>query len=93
MRIRVTQREINDGVQGDCFHCPVALALKRAFNADSVWVGQIIIVIKAGRRQAFVTPPEAEEFLEAYDSAVVEFECPWAVDISSRLKSRAMIAV
>ncbi len=76
MRIRVTQREINQGVQGDCFHCPVALAVKRAFKAERVWVREIIIVTKAGLRQTFDTPPEAEAFLERYDSAVLEFECP-----------------
>lgn len=76
MRIQVTGRDINQGVQGDCFHCPVALAVKRAFKAERVWVREIIIVTKAGLRQTFDTPAEAEAFLEHYDSAVLEFEGP-----------------
>lgn len=76
MRIRLTQKDIDQGVQSNCFHCPVALAVKRAFKAESVWVREIIIVTKTGLRQTFVTPPEAEEFMELYDSAMLEFECP-----------------
>ena len=30
-RIRVTQRGIEEGVQSNCFHCPVACAVKRVF--------------------------------------------------------------
>jgi hypothetical protein len=76
MRIRVTQRDINAGVQGYAFHCPVARAVKRAFKADEVWVREIIIVIKDGIRQTLVTPFKAADFIESFDSAVLEFECP-----------------
>jgi len=76
MRIRVTQDDIDEGVQGNSFHCPVARAVKRAFKADGVWVREIIIVTKAGSRQNYVAPPEVEDFLESYDSAVLEFESP-----------------
>ncbi len=76
MRIRVTLRDIDDGVQGSSFHCPVARAVKRAFKATEVWVREIIIVTKAGRKETYVTPPEAEAFIESYDSALLEFESP-----------------
>lgn len=33
MRMRVTQRDIDEGVQSNCFHCPVARAVKRVFKA------------------------------------------------------------
>ena len=76
MRIRITQRDINEGVQGNSFQCPVARAVRRAFKASEVWVREIIIVTTAGSRQTYVTPLEAEVFIERYDSAVLEFESP-----------------
>jgi hypothetical protein len=36
MRIRVTQRDIDEGVQSNCFHCPVARAVERVFRATEV---------------------------------------------------------
>jgi hypothetical protein len=63
-------------VQGDSLHCPVARAVKRAFKAAVVWVREIIIVTKAGSRHTYVTPLEAQDFLERYDSAILEFESP-----------------
>jgi hypothetical protein len=76
LHIRVTQGDIDRGVQGDSFHCPVALAVKRVFKADTVWVGEIIIVTKGRSQQTYATPPEVEGFLESYDSAILEFESP-----------------
>jgi hypothetical protein len=76
LHIRVTQRDIDRGVQGDSFHCPVALAVKRVFKADTVWVREIIIVTKGRSQQTFATPPELEGFVESYDSAILEFESP-----------------
>jgi hypothetical protein len=76
MRIRVTQRDIDNGVQGNSFHCPVARAVKRAFKAAEVWVRDIIIVTKARSQHAYVTPLDAQDFLERYDSAILEFESP-----------------
>ncbi len=76
MRIRVTQRDIDDGVQSNCFHCPVARAIKRAFEAADVWVREIIIVKMAGSQQTYVTPQAAIDFIERYDSAMLEFESP-----------------
>jgi len=76
MRIRVTQRDIDEGVQGNSFQCPVARAIKRTFRAAEVLVREIIIVTKAGSRLNRVTPPAVDDFLERYDSSVLEFECP-----------------
>jgi hypothetical protein len=76
MRIRVTRRDIEEGVQGNSFHCPVARAVSRALRASEVWVREIIIVTKAGARETYVTPPDALDFMERYDSAVLEFESP-----------------
>jgi hypothetical protein len=74
--IRVTQRDIDRGLQGYSFGCPVALAVRRAFKADTVWVREIIIVTKGRSQQTYVTPPEVEYFLESYYSAILEFESP-----------------
>jgi hypothetical protein len=74
--IRVTQRNIDRGVQGDSFHCPVALAIKRALKAATVWVREVIIVTNGRSQQTYATPPEVEGFLESFDSAILEFESP-----------------
>ena len=76
LHIRVTQRDIERGVQGDSFRCPMALAVRRALKADTVWVREVIIVTKAGSQQTYATPPEVEGFVESYDSAILEFESP-----------------
>ena len=76
MRIRVTRRDIEEGVQGNSFHCPVARAVRRALRASEVWVREIIIVTKAGAKEIYVTPPAVLDFIEQFDSAVLEFESP-----------------
>src|SRR6266446_6867312 len=76
MRIRVTQRDIDEGVQSNCFHCPVARAVKRVFKATEVWVREIIIVTKAGAQRTYVTPTAAVDFTERFDSAMPEFGSP-----------------
>ena len=76
MRIRVTRRDIEEGVQDNCFHCPVARAVRRALGAGEVWVREIIIVTKSGSRDTYVTPPAVSDFIERYDSATLEFKSP-----------------
>jgi len=76
MRIRVTQRDIDEGVQNNSFHCPVARAVRRALGAGEVWVREIIIVTKTGSRDTYVTPQAVLDFIERYDPAVLEFESP-----------------
>jgi hypothetical protein len=76
MHIQLTQRDIDEGVQSNCFHCPVARAVKRVFKADEVWVREIIIVRKTGSQRTYVTPTAAVDFIEQFDSAVLEFESP-----------------
>ena len=76
IRIRVTKGDIEVGIQGNSFRCPVALAVRRAFKADEVWVREIIIVTKGRLRRTCVAPPEVQDFLERFDSAILEFESP-----------------
>jgi len=91
MRIRVTKGDIEAGVQGNSFRCPVALAVRRAFRADEVWVREIIVVTKGRLRRTCVTPPEVESFIERFDSAILEFESPrpfsFILDSSARVAS------
>jgi len=75
-RIRVTQRGIEEGVQSNCFHCRVVCAVKRVFKATEVWVGEIIIVTKEGAQRTYVTLTAAVDFIERFDSAMLEFESP-----------------
>ena len=76
MRIRVTRRDISEGIQGSSFHCPVARAVRRALRAREVWVREIIIVTRAGAKETYVTPSAVLDFIERFDSAVLEFESP-----------------
>jgi len=94
MIIRVTQRDIDEGVQSNCLHCPVARALKRAFQADEVWVREIIVVKKASSEQTYVTPPAAADFIERFDSAMLEFESlkPFSFTLDRRRSACRRIA-
>ena len=76
MRIRVTRRDNEEGVQGNSFHCPVARAVRRALRAREVWVREIIIVTRVGAKETYVTPSPVLDFIEQFDSAVLEFESP-----------------
>ena len=76
MHIRVTRRDIEEGIQGNSLHCPVARAVRRALRAREVWVREIIIVAKADGKETYVTPSEVLDFVERFDSAVLEFESP-----------------
>ena len=76
MRIRVTRRDIEEGVQGNSFHCPVARAVRRALRAREVWVREIIIVTKAGAKDDLCDATRRHDFIERYDSATLEFESP-----------------
>jgi hypothetical protein len=76
VRIRVTQRDIDEGVQGNCFHCLVARAVRCALGASEVWVRETIIVTKSGSRDTYATPSAVTDFIERYDSAILEFESP-----------------
>lgn len=91
MRIRVTQRDIDEGVQSNCFHCPVARAVKRVFKATEVWVREMIIVTKAGSRQTYVTPTAAVDFIERLDSAMPEFESPKPFSFTLDERGRATL--
>lgn len=39
MKIKITQKDIDKGIGGSCNHCAIAIALKRQFKTDDVYVG------------------------------------------------------
>ncbi len=77
--------------KGNCFHCPVARAVKRVFKATEVWVREIIIVKKAGSQRTYVTPTAAVGFIERFDSAVLEFESPKPFSFTLDERMRAVL--
>src|SRR5260370_20763884 len=91
MRIRVTQRDIDEGVQSNCFRCPVACAVKRVFKATEVWGREIIIVRKAGSQRTYVTPTAAVDFIKRFDSAMLEFASPKPFSCTIDQPSRATL--
>lgn len=75
--IRVTQADIERGVPGKAFLCPVARAIRRAFNANPacVAVGRSDVSIVLGSISAdnyecfdVTLPPKAREFVRAFDT-------------------------
>ena len=38
MKVNVKQKDIDNGIGGDCNECPIALATRRAFNTQNVEV-------------------------------------------------------
>lgn len=65
LRIKVTQNDIDNGTPGKECECPVALAIKRAFEVDSVSVGDARIVIGC---DIYRTPKIVREFVWAFDA-------------------------
>ena len=57
MATGVTHREIDEGAQGNSFHCRVACAIRRAFKASGALGARNH---EGGRERTFVTPPQGE---------------------------------
>lgn len=75
MRIRVTQLDITRGVTGQPTTCPIARAVKRAYNWNrEVQVGvSSFSVSPAGdfdgeESQSFDLPAKAQDFISSFDS-------------------------
>ena len=64
MRIEVTATDVQKGVPRDCRRCPVALALRRAFEAVDVSVGGNSAVIDTHH---YMLPETVAEFISRYD--------------------------
>ena len=63
MKINVTETDIKRGIKNSCFHCPIALALRRAYkkdisaSIDSAWFG----------RRSIDLPVKAIDFITSFD--------------------------
>ena len=64
-RIDVTQEDINCGLRGGSYSCPIALAVKRATKRDKVAVGLRDICVSYGIYTPL--PLEAQRFVRDFD--------------------------
>jgi hypothetical protein len=69
MKIEVTQRDIDYGVQGECHLCPIALAFKRSSNFKRVYVNsKSIEVLQTGKAvKSYELPKKAQTFVRRFD--------------------------
>ena len=70
MKIEVTQKDIDEGVQGECTLCPIALAFKRSSNFKRVYVnGKTIDVWYRGDQgiKTYKLPKKAQTFVKRFD--------------------------
>jgi len=65
MKVTVTQQHIDKGVKGSCGFCPIALAIKEAFNTDYVLVASDLDIGESIRD--FPTPEEVQQFYCDFD--------------------------
>lgn len=68
MKIKVTKRNIQDGVPKSYEYCPIALALRDIFGTVSVNPDKIrIIRPETGRKKFLPLPQEARNFIRLFD--------------------------
>lgn len=70
MKIEVTQKDIDNGVQGECQLCPIALAIKSTSNFKRVYVnGKFIEVWHRGNQgiKTYELPKKAQTFVKRFD--------------------------
>lgn len=65
MLIKVTQEDIDAGKRGNCFKCPVALAVKRVVNNGFVEAG--IDSIRVNELDWYQTPTYVCSFMFLFD--------------------------
>lgn len=70
-KVTVSDRDIHRGTPFKSGHCPLALATKRAFGLDSVYVGPnnvIAYTTEDPREMRGPLPPKAKEFRRNFDA-------------------------
>ena len=68
MKIEVTQKDIDEGVQGECQLCPIALAFKRKTKLKHVDVsGKYIVLYRRKSNNLHELPKEAQTFIKRFD--------------------------
>ena len=86
MKIEVTAEDIEKGNQGNCWRCPVALALMRAFQTNRVSVTGPYAQIKGER---FDLPNKVQRFISSFDKGtdVTPFTFQLPLEAQSSLSS------
>jgi hypothetical protein len=68
-RVRVTLADIRQGVAADCQSCPVALAIKRAFDADWIEVDHYLVrVWKEEEITSYTLSQEVATWIANFDA-------------------------
>ena len=69
MKIEVTQKDIDKGVQGECQLCPIALAFKRNSNIKRVYVNtkSIEVLHRETGAKSYELPKKAQTFVKRFD--------------------------
>lgn len=73
MKIEITEKDINQGIGGDCNHCAIAIALKRHYNTFDVYVGLPegeATVIQVNKKVFKIN----EEHRETVDEFIIDFD-------------------
>lgn len=78
MIIHVTQEDIDNGTQSDCRRCPVAWALKRAFETSLVAVEPAEIIIE---KERWKTPGKVYDFVYLFDTGAAVKPFSFELDI------------
>lgn len=76
--VTVTRQDIQKGRRGDCYGCPIALALARTFPGKKieVWTHQVVIE-DDGALLVVALPPVAQRFIAGYDiNRIRPYTCP-----------------
>lgn len=70
MKIEVTQKDIDYGIQGESELCPIARAVKRETKRKNVHVDRSTVEIyrnKSNGSNFYTLPPKAQTFVRRFD--------------------------
>jgi hypothetical protein len=62
--INVTQEDIDNGNNADACACPVALALRRSFKVDDIWVQPYEM---SANGHVYMNPSKVRDFINNFD--------------------------
>lgn len=68
--VEVTEQDIKDGARGDCYYCPIALAVQRALNHPPkvhVIISYVHVVMEDLSMKTYSLPQVATDFIVDFD--------------------------
>ena len=72
VKVSVTESDIDNGIRGDCWKCPVAIAMWRATGVK--WnVGNSLAYVTADRHIQIDLPEKAVAFIDDFDYAATVY--------------------